>query len=237
MTLDAAEVLQVTQLASAVTSEMIRNLARGTGGATLPMSVTRLGTVGGAGDAGTEVQVRPDGDPVAIPAVNAVGMALNAGDRVLVEWVPPGGVYVTNLLSRSSNGTWVPQWTGPSAVAGNYAAAGSYYRIGDLVIVRALSFHGTTSSAGSGLQVGGLPFPIRTAGSQIGVQGVGYAFNGTAFPLTLIGRDGGNYIELWSSQVFGGANVFMVPVNTTTPFTWANSHQIDITFVYDTDAA
>jgi hypothetical protein len=239
MTLDAAEVLQATQIASAVTAEMIRNLARGTGGATLPLSATRLGTVGGAADAGTEVLVRPDGDPVAVPAVNAAGLPLNAGDRVLVEWIPPGGVYVTSLLSRGSNGQFVPLWQGPGSVAGNYGATGFYYRIGDLVFVRASMTHGTTSNTGTAMQLGGLPYPIRTTGGLI-VHGVGHAYNGTTvFPLEIIGRDGQTNVEIWSPEQLSGT-VFITAsgsANGGTPFAWGNGCSANLTIVYDTDGA
>ena len=122
MTLDAAEVGQITEIAQRVAAEAIRNLARGTGGANTPIPAARPGTIGGGGGAGDQVLVRADGDVVAVPAVNATGQVVQSGDRVLISWLPPLGVYATHMLSGSSEGTWTPAFTGPLASNVNTSA-------------------------------------------------------------------------------------------------------------------
>lgn len=104
MTLDAADVQQITRISQAVAAEAIRNLARGTGGANMPIPITRPGTSGSYADPGAEVQVRADGDLNSVPAVNATGSRLSAGQRVVVSWLPPLGVYVTSTLGPGGIG-------------------------------------------------------------------------------------------------------------------------------------
>jgi hypothetical protein len=153
---------------------------------------------------------------------------------VLITWAPPSGVYVTNLLSRSSAGLWTPAWTGAGSAAGDATLRGSYVRTGDTVVVRAIMIHGTTSNTGTNLRIGNLPFPIRTTNTY--VHGYGHFWStATRFPLVAIGADGANYVELWAPQQFGGSFPFLSAAGTGVPFAWTVNCEANLTMVYDTD--
>lgn len=244
MTLDAAEVRQITEIAMRTAAEAIRNLGRGTGGANLPISTLRLGTVGGEANSGDEVSVRADGDVNAVPAVNASGHALSAGDRVLIQWSPPLGIYVTNLLSRVSRGEWTPVWAGPSAVSTGVSVAGWYSRSGDIVVANARLDFGVGSAAGTALQINNLPYPVRAdATDSIAAVGEGYVYDASSptnpYPVKWIvgeGTTGGN-LYAYSSIADGfGGGVFNQPVDATHPLTWANGDIVTLDITYRTDA-
>lgn len=240
MTLDAAEFQQVTEIAARVAAEQIRNLGRGTGGANLPIPTVKPGTVGATANAGAEVSVRADGDTVAVPAVNASGVVLEAGDRVLIRWEPPNGVYVENLLARASRGNWTPTLSGPSSNSSTSSAVGHYTRIGHKVTVYGMWTHGASSSMGTAAVFGGLPFPVISDGDALPAMFAGYVndvsvprFN----PLAWIVQEGNVSGQLWFYNSFGGAASLLTAVSTTAPTTFATGDQIIFHGTYDTDAA
>ena len=167
MTLDSEEFQQVTEIAARVAAEAIRNLTRGTGGANMPIPMTRLGTVGGTANAGAETLVKADGDSTPVPAVNATGTTVEAGDRVLVEWVPPSGVFVTNLLARSERGNWTPSITGPSSVSTGQSSSGHYTRSGHTVTIYGSWTFGVGTAMGTAATLSGFPFPAISDGDGV----------------------------------------------------------------------
>lgn len=239
MTLDAAEVLQVTEVAARVAAEQIRNLARGTGGANMPMPVTRPGTVAGDADAGKQVSVRADADVNAVPAVNATGFPLSAGERVLIQWVPPLGVYVTHILDRSQRGLWTPSWTGTGTNSTGTTRTGTYYRVGDAVLLRAKMVFGSGSAVGTQLQMGNMPWPVKTSGDAVPAHGFGHFWSGAnRQPLAFLVNEGQSVgdIQCWSQFAAPGFPTLASPTSTT-PFTWAIGNEVNVTIAYETDAA
>lgn len=239
MTLDAAEVVQVTDIAARVAAEVARNMIRGTGGATLPLPVQRLGTVGGTVGAGQEVSVRADGDITAVPAINATGAVLEAGDRVVIEWRSPAGCNVTNLLSRAERGNWTPLITGSGSNNGSGVKVGHYTRHGHRVTVYG-SWHFSGAVMGAPTTLTGLPFPVITDGDGIPAIIHGYANDtdiGRAHPIDWIIGEGASEGQVWWHNAFGGGAVLLSAVNATGPFTWATNDYMRVWGTYDTDAA
>src|SRR4051794_13910861 len=127
---------RVAQIAARVTSEQIRNLVRGTGGQIVPTLSMRTATRTTIGAPGDQVMLRVDGDSIddlapndptstnLVPAINASGAILGDGDRVMVTWVPPHGVYVTQQLRNGIAGDWTPVLLGPSAANGAATGVG-----------------------------------------------------------------------------------------------------------------
>lgn len=240
MTLDAAEIAQVTEIAARVSAETSRNLVRGTGGATLPLPVQRLGTVGGRANAGAEVQVRPDGDLVAVPAINNTGMVLEAGDRVVVEWRAPSGVYVVYNLARASRGNWTPVISGPSSNNSTAVGVGHYTRHCHRVTAYGYWQFGASSAVGTAPVIGGLPFPVISDGDSIPLVTACYIDDVSVprpYPVTWIVGEGATGGQVWWHNALGAAAVILSPPNATTPMTWAAGDRIYLYATYDTDAA
>jgi len=239
VTLLAADIREITEIAQRVAAETVRNLGRGTGGATMSIPITRLGTVGAPADNGAETAVRPDGDLNAVPAVNATGFAVNGGQRVLVLWAPPLGVFITNVLDRSQRGEWTPLWQGPSANSTGVSTHGTYYRVGDLVHVKAKMNFGGGGSAGTSLQMNGLPWPVATSGDFHVAYGVGHFWNGTArLPLTWVCPDGTTGGDVEGHLAFSTpAAVALGPTTNTFPWTLAAGMELVASMTYTTDAA
>lgn len=242
MTLDAAEVAQVTEVSQRVAAEAIRNLARGTGGANTPIPVTRPGTIGSGGGAGDQIMVRADGDTNAVPAVNATGQITQAGDRVLVSWIPPLGVYATHMLSGSARGTWTPFFYGTGANNTNTSAFGAWTRIGRRVHAQGRAMLHSGGSYGSGLSLGGLPFATATYSGVQGVAAIGHLYavrwaTGTAYSGQWILAEGATGGGAYVSANFGAGTNFLSLISTTVPFNpQADSDYITVDIVYDTDA-
>jgi hypothetical protein len=238
MTLNAADTAMVTAIAARMASEQIRNLARGTGGAVIPMPLKRPGTVGGDADAGQPVSVRSDGDVNSIMAVNATGQAVAAGSRVLIEWWPPNAVYVTNILDRAARGEWTPLWQGPGSSVGSVSTAGTWSRSGDLVWVNGVMRFNGAGSAGTALQMNGLPFPIRTSGFSSTVHGAGHFWNTVQrLGLTWVCAEGSTGGEVQGHlTVGGGGPAVLAPTTNTFPWTLAVGMELAATMVYLTDA-
>lgn len=238
MTLDAAEVAQVTEIAARVTAEMARNMVRGTGGATLPLPIQRLGTVGGTASAGAEVSVRADGDENAVPAVNATGMVVEAGDRVVIEWRPVGKCYVVHQLSRAQRGNWTPELYGPSSNAVNATAAGHYTRHGHRVTVYGRFTLGSGGGFGTAAGIQGLPFPVISDGDGIPAVLPGYiTSSGVSRPLTWVIGEGASGGQLWWHNAFGAVAVRLDPLSTTGPVAQQAGDYVSLHGTYDTDAA
>jgi hypothetical protein len=116
MTLDRDDLDLVHRLVT----EVVRNSVRGTGGLVAPQVIARPGTtVQPNAVPGDPALVQVDGDDEAVPVVNATGQGLGAGDRVLVTWHPPHGVYATSILRKQG---WVDHplvpGTPPSPLSG-----------------------------------------------------------------------------------------------------------------------
>lgn len=242
MTFDAAEVQQATEIAQRVAAEAIRNLGRGTGGANLPIPVTRLGTVGGNADAGAQVSVRADGDANAVPAVNAVGAGLQAGDRVIISWQPPLGVFVTSLLSRASRGNWTPSIIGPGSSNSTATGVGHYTRIGHKVTVYGLWTRGASSNLGTAAGLAGLPFPVISDGDSLPAIFNAYIVD-VSIPRTYGARwivgEGATSGGLWTTFIFATPSYEVITqlVDASVPGAWATGDQIYVHGTYDTDAA
>lgn len=237
MSLSAEDTQEVTRIAQQVAAESIRNLGRGTGGANVPVPVVRLATVQGTVDGGGEASVRPDGDENAVPAVNATGSVLEAGDRVLVSWLPPLGVYVTDRISRAQRGNWTPFIGGPSSNNAGASAAGHYTRDGHRVTVYGTWIFNPGNAMGTATSLGGLPFPVISDGDGIPAVIQGHIFNGSNnYRLQWLIAEGGT-----AGNIYADNEVFNIPflanISTTFPFTWAAGHVLWVHGTYDTDAA
>lgn len=64
-----------------------------------PRRMLLPGSLQAAAAIGAEVSVLMDGDTDTITAVNAVGISLSTGARVLVDFVPPSGAFILGLLA------------------------------------------------------------------------------------------------------------------------------------------
>lgn len=239
MTLDAAEVMQITEIATRVAAEVTRNAWRGTGGATMPIPLVRPGTVGGAADAGTEVQVRADGDSVAVPAINATGAALEPGDRVLIQWSAPSGVHAVALLSRASRGPWILLNNGAGNNNTNASSQAFYTRQGHRVTVYGRYTLGSGGSFGTGASFGTLPFPVISDGYTLPAILNGYytETGGVSRPLMWVIGEGATSGQVWWHNAFGAGAVRLDPVTTTAPVAQAAGAAITLHGTYDTDAA
>lgn len=242
MTLDAAETLQVTEIAARVAAEVTRNAWRGTGGATMPLPVMRPGTVGGRANAGAEVSVRPDGDPVAIPAINAVGSVLEAGERVLIEWRTPNGVYVVHSLARASRGNWTPSIAGPGSSNSTATGVGHYTRHGSRVTISGRWTRGASSNLGTAAILAGLPFPVISDGDGLPAIFHGYILDVSIprnYGCRWIVGEGNTSGELWTTFIFGTPSYEVITnlVDGSVPGAWATGDYITVHGTYDTDAA
>lgn len=244
MTLDAAETNQVTEIAARVAAEMVRNLVRGTGGATLSMPVQRLGTVGGRADAGDECLVRGDGDTDAVPAVNATGMVVEAGDRVVIEWMDRGTVRIVYQLSRASRGNWTPTILGPSSVSTGQSSTGHYTRRGHSVTVYGQWTFGVGTSVGTAGAIGGLPFPVISDSDGGSLPAIlNCVVNDVSIPrfydAEWIISEGNTFGQVFVPFAFSTPTYgVMSPItNGAAPMAWATGDQIIVHGTYDTDAA
>lgn len=242
MTLDANEVTQVLELSARVTAEMIRNLGRGTGGATMPIPVKRYVTVGSRSNVGDQVLVRADGDSDAVPAVNATGQVLQAGDRALCEWWPPAGVYVTNRVTRASRGDWTTTLTGTGANNSGATRTGDYSRDGERVNVRGLwTVGGGAAVPTANIAMGNLPFPVVADGDGLPAVFNGYVLDSSAavrYPLIWVVDEGQSSGPLYVLLLFGTPGYpAMVLANAGTPITYAAGDSFVVFGNYDTDAA
>lgn len=244
MTLDSEEFQQVTEIAARVAAEQIRNLGRGTGGANLPIPTMKLGTVGGTANAGGEVVVRADGDTNAVPALNATGSTVEAGDRVVIEWKPPNGVYVTNLLARASRGNWTPTMAGASSNGTGASSTGHYTRRGHSVTVYGQWTHGVGSSVGTAGQIGGLPFPIISDSDGGALPAVLNCYIvdvslSRLYDALWITQEGNSSGQIWAPFAFSTPTYgVLTPINeANAPMAWASGDQIIVHGTYDTDAA
>lgn len=239
MTLDAAEYAQVTEVAQRVAAEAIRNLARGTGGANMPIPVTRPGTVGGTANAGDEVQVRPDGDLNAIPATNATGLSIAAGDRVLISWIPPLGVYVVNILRGSSSGTWTPAIGGPSSSNGNTTSFGYYHRIGRLVRAWGSLTLQVGGSWGTAAQITGFPWPSAYFGGATWTKGTFHLFDSSTavrYPGWIDIAEGASVATMYVFQRNTITDmVFGTNLSTTIPTAQGGGDNVQFEILYTVD--
>jgi hypothetical protein len=240
MTLDAAEIQQITQIAQAVTAEAIRNLGRGTGGANLPIPIVRLGTVGSTTDGGGEATVRPDGDANAVPASNATGSALEPGDRVLISYLPPLGVYITSRISRADRGLWTPTIGGPSSNNTGASGLGHYTREAHRVTIEGSWSFGAGTALGSAATLNGLPFPVISDGDGNPTILSGYILDVSAsarYPATWVIPEGNTGGAVYCLFLFSAPGLPGFAATTTTaPMTWTTSDTIYISGTYNTEA-
>lgn len=109
MTLTAADIGVVIDIATRAAREAVNSAGTGGGGLSLPVPVLRPATVGDSAPTGTSVAVVVDGDVAPITALNLTGWALSPGARVQVMFTPPHGVYVTSIFDPPHTvGLW---WT------------------------------------------------------------------------------------------------------------------------------
>lgn len=241
MSLNEGDIALITEISARVTAEAIRNLVRGTGGATMPVSVTRLCTVEGEANNGEVTYVTPDGDYESVPATNVTGYPLQAADRVVVTWTPPSGVDITSLASRSRRGSWTPTWGGPGASLGDGVTFGWYVRNDSMVSAHALLQHGTTSNTGAGpMVIGGLPCPARNDGDGLPWVGHGWCYDlSRRRPIQWIVYEGQDFGDIWAFYTLdfaGNSYATNTGVGAGVPQAWANGHQIYAEIHYETDA-
>lgn len=98
MTLTSADIAVITDICAKLVRESVANSSRGDGGLSLPVPTQRPGTVGATANPGESVLVRVDGDASPISAVNTLVAPLRGGERVMVTFVPPSGIYVTGTF-------------------------------------------------------------------------------------------------------------------------------------------
>lgn len=240
--LDSSDLALIRRLTQLQISESVRNLTRGTGGASIPLPITRLGTVGASGDVGTEISVRGDGDVDAVPAINATGVAVEAGDRVLVDWLPGGRVYVAQLLSRASRGNWTPSIGGGTSANGAGTRVGHYTRRGHQVTIYGIWEFGAGSALdATSITLGGLPFPVISDGDGIPAVLGGYVYDASVprrFPLMIEVPEGQTSDTPYTAIVAAAPGaVLYAEVDATQPMTWAIGDRLVIFGTYDTDAA
>ncbi len=112
MSLTGNERLEVIDLATAVARAMVDATVRGDGGIAFPVPLHRAATVTGDTMAGATATVRIDGDDDQSFAVNATGLFLSRGSRVLLLLPPPHGSYVIGVLNDATGGSFRPGRTG-----------------------------------------------------------------------------------------------------------------------------
>lgn len=112
----AADVALFTKIATKVSREVIASAIRGDGGsARIPVQVKKPAVVVNASGPQGTVSVKVDGDSGTINAINATGRAIMPGARVLVDFIPPHGVFVTGSLNTD--------WSDEVLIAGGLLAA------------------------------------------------------------------------------------------------------------------
>lgn len=241
MTLDAEDRALVERIAAQMAAETVRNVARGTGGAVIAVPVFREGATFAQSEPGQPVLVTPDGDDTLVPAVNATGFTLIAGDRVLVEWNPPHGVYVVNVLRSQSGGEFIPAISGAGGTTDTgWTKTGHWSSIGRRIRVWGRLVFGSGSAVGTSFVLGGLPFPVRSDGDAAD-GAIGHCIIKDA---DLV-RDYDGRWQLAEGQpggVIEVASLFATPgfpilasLTSTAPMTWAAGDSILYNVIYDTD--
>lgn len=130
----------------------------------------------------TNVQVTIDGDTLPIPAVSLIG-PMTAGDRVMVDFVPPAGMFIVGQSASSQ--FWTTGWTDytPSTSGGGTATfttlAGRWRQVGVKTV--AFNIYLQVNNAGSGASVFQLTLPTEPD-RTIRQVFVGASETGTSFP-------------------------------------------------------
>lgn len=239
---------EIARVAQQIVGESVRNLARGTGGAAFPLPVHRSAMVVSNAQPGGDTSVVVDGDvgadddifEVSVPATNATGEPLYTGDRVLVLWVPPHGIYVTNVFTRFGEGVYSPALTGASAVSTNQVRYGRYSVRGRTVRAWCQYQLGAATSWGSAPSIS-VPFRVRqyADGGSVPIVGKGHLFDAstsTRYPLRWIVASGQITGQVWYEPVFSAPGPsFLAALTTTAPVTQASGDYLVLDIEYETD--
>ena len=134
-----------------------------------------------------------------------------------------------NTIGAASE-TFTPTWTssGTQPAIGNGTLTGRYFRVQKLVFVQVLWIAGSTTTFGTGDYRFALPATARTGLFGYMSQGIGRLFDqssGTLYYCHAAFKDGATtYINPY---IGNGA------VSATSPFTFANLDEIQLTFWYE----
>lgn len=145
-------------------------------------------------------------------------------------WLPAGPI----------SGTWSPIWRGPGSNATAVTVRGNFHRVGSLVTVVGGMTHGSGTASGTALEMGGLPYRIKTA-NTVNVVGTGFFKQNTGeyFSLHAEGLPGQTYVKLRCVTVFsapGQTQLLAAGSNSGgTPFPWAANCEANLTMTYETD--
>ncbi len=146
------------QLIQERTSRMIREAMINAQRGLLAGPVFRPGTV--AAQAGDYINVRADGDSDTINAINASGLSLPAGARVMLVFVPPHGVFASGLI-----GTMATSWV-PVTYANGWTDFGGGYRGAEYMrdAFGIVHFRGAVAAGGASTINVALPVGFRPVG-------------------------------------------------------------------------
>jgi hypothetical protein len=237
---------RVAQIAARVTGEQIRNLVRGTGGQIVPTLSMRTATCTTIGAPGDQVMLRVDGDSIddldpndptstnLVPAINASGAILGDGDRVMVTWVPPHGVYVTQQLRNGIAGDWTPVLLGPSAANGTATGVGHYVQTDRRMHAWGTWTFQAGAAMGTGAQIGGLPKPVGYWNGDVHLGRCVFidAAGTTLCPGTWLVTEGLDFGQVMPHDS-SAAYARLVSATATVPFTFAAGARIVLDYVYD----
>lgn len=239
MNIDSEEFDVVIRYAQRAAAETVRQLAAGTGGAAIGIPVHRVATVQGTQGPGGEAQIAVDGEGTTVPAVNATGFSVTAGDRVLVLWHPPHGVHIISKLSGEADGLWTPTISG-TGVTDAGTAVGHYTVVGGRVHAWGnYTLAGAASWGTGGVSVGGLPFQVleHADSSNLYVRGFAELYDANNLR-RYTGRwrvpEGYDVGQVYYENVFAAPGAaYMVPITSTAPVAEGTDDSLSFEIVYD----
>ena len=237
MTLSAADLGLVTQVAQKMVRESLRQAARG--GLSVP--VNRPGTLISWSTDHVTAQVTVDGDAFPIQVTNALSDTVPVGSRVLVHFEPPQGAFLWRILGTPPTmpQTFIPHLYGTGAGLGDSSYTARYTKRGrDVRGFVNMTLGAAVGWASDHVRVA-LPTRIYLPSTESNTL-IGHA---TYYDTSTGGLHAGpvlyyhgdtaqDRMGLWAHFVFG-ATVLTQVVNGTQPFTWVPGDQMWLTFAYE----
>lgn len=145
------------------------------------------GTVRVAGSGTETVTVQIDeptlsGEPASIPAANLTGVFLRSGDRVMVQFWPPHGVFVTSLIgvAGGSGTAFAPTVLQPTSVTLT-SAIGRGLIAGKICQLHVFIDFGGTGTSGNDITIASIPAAFAPRVSASPVTSTGESYSGCGF--------------------------------------------------------
>lgn len=147
---------------------------------------------------------------------------------------PSGSQVTAGLIASEPWNTVVPVWstTGTQPAIGNGTLNMRHVKLGRTVIGTARLLSGSTTTFGTGTWFLSLPFPPNNTISNFAILGAGKAW-GAGPSLNFVVRvDNANQKMQFAYSATAPAGT-ETNITATTPWTWANGHDLDIQFMYE----